>query len=1085
MAAIPNSAPSAMGLLVAHPTLGYGKIAAVGSGRLLVVFGAEGKQAYFALSSLQDGVLRRLVLGLDEPARGPHGPCTVTSAPPPGAVRGWSSLEYGVTYTDGLRATVSEVDLSPLGSNSRKTLVGALAACQAHRFAEFSARERLIRAMDRMRQQVGGLRALLSSRFDLRPHQAFVAGTVILDHHRRYILADEVGLGKTIEAGIVIHDLLAARPDARILVVAPGALVRQWLCELHTGFGGQGFRLLDLHPPEAIDLANWTKVICSTDFALRGLDRDLLAQRWDMLVVDEAHHLLRQQLMYGFVQSLAVQARDLLLLSAVPARRRETELFRLLALLEPDRFRTGTAAEAEFLALYTAQEAIGRRLTRLTAEIEAVEAQQAEPSDAIVMARRLGQLPALAADAHIVALLERGEADPSQTLDCAKAIWRHVVDEYRINRRILRNRRQRLLAQEQIAEIRRRLEEHPYEPDSLEQEAVDAVRALLAELVATCLSPDFSRPLTRILLQSTCDPAALVEVLEALADPPPGRVDALGIELLGASGGGSYDRWQDMLGILAAGVNPRIPQPALSLALRRARAWKASPDSNSRLAHVAGLLRSWQPSRPKVLVFAGFSGAAARVATQLQAALGEQAVAEFRFDLPDHEKEEAARRFRMDPATWVLVSDETGGEGRNFQFADRLLHYDLPWLADLVEQRIGRLDRLGREAFSTEVPAHVVHNPTAPEAGLLACYRDGFGVFAASISGLEFALRDMHDRMADTAARGGVEGLEALAPSLAEAAREERLRDESEALLDEGSFQSAGVERFCKQPDPTLEKELEEAFVTFYRLAGRARAVREVRDERDERTREGLWRFRPDEVRDGPLAIVDRDGQGELNARTGTFRRETARLRRDVEFFTWGNPLFDALDAALTSRPTGRTYAIEVRATGVSPMLGLEAIVKLRPDLSRLADQPGLQELARGLLGVRRRSFHYALGPGQDARVIDRVRRSIRPEHLGRVCRDLSAERLHAVVAATGLAWPEFVAGCEAGALAAAERAFRAELDQLVAAERRRINEMRARARGAAGVDDASLLDLYLAALENWSPVVDSLGVMAINWAPT
>jgi hypothetical protein len=117
--------------------------------------------------------------------------------------------------------------------------------------------------------------------------------------------------------------------------------------------------------------------------------------------------------------------------------------------------------------------------------------------------------------------------------------------------------------------------------------------------------------------------------------------------------------------------------------------------------------------------------------------------------------------------------------------------------------------------------------------------------------------------------------------------------------------------------------------------------------------------------------------------------------------------------------------------------------------------------------------------------VIDRVRRSIRPEHLGRVCRDLSAERLHAVVAATGLAWPEFVAGCEAGALAAAERAFRAELDQLVAAERRRINEMRARARGAAGVDDASLLDLYLAALENWSPVVDSLGVMAINWAPT
>jgi ATP-dependent helicase HepA len=1069
---------SVLGLLVAHSTFGYGKVAEVGAGRLLIVFSAERRRAYFALASLQNGVLRRLVLGIDDPAVGPHGPCTVITAPPLGSGRGWFALEYGVIYADGLRATVSELDLSPLGSKGRKTLVGTLSGLQAHGFAEFSARERLVRALDRMRQQVGGLRALLSSRFDLRPHQAFVAGTVILDHRRRYILADEVGLGKTIEAGIVIHDLLAARPDARILVIAPGALVRQWLCELHTGFGGQGFRLLDLHPPEGIDLAKWTKVICSTDLALRGLDQDLLAQRWDMLIVDEAHHLLRQQLMYRVVQALAAQARDLLLLSAVPARRRETELFRLLALLEPDRFKEGTAAEADFLSLYEAQEAIGRRLTRLTAEIEAVEAREAEPSDAIAMARRLGQLPALAADAHLAALLERGDADPAQALDCAKAVWRHVVEEYRINRRILRNRRQRLLAQEQITEIRRRLEEHPYEPDSLEQDGLQAASALLAELVEAGLSADFSRPLTRILLQSTCDPTAFVQVLEALADPPPGTVNAAGIELLGAAGGG-YDGWHEMLGILAAGVRPPMPQPTLSLALRRAHAWNASPNSNSRLAHVTRLLCSWQPSRPKVLIFAGFPGVASRVAEHLQTVLGERSVAEFRFDLPDQEKEEAARRFRMDPATWVLVSDETGGEGRNFQFADRLLHYDLPWQADLAEQRIGRLDRLGREAFSSEVPAHVVYNPTAPEAGLVACYRDGFGVFAVSISGLEFALRDMHDQMADTAARDGLAGLEALAPSLAKAAHDERLRDESEALLDEGSFQSSSAQRFSRPPHPALEAELEESFVNFYRSISRADGVRKAQDAR---TGAGLWRFKPDEVRDGPLEIVDRDSQGQLNARTGTFRRETARLRRDVEFFTWGNPLFDALDAALTIRPTGRTYAVAVTVKGQPPILGLEAIVSLRPDLSRLADQPGLQELARGLLGARRRSFHYTLIPEQDAQVIGLVRRSIKPEHLGRVCRDLSAERLHAIISAIGLAWPEFVAECEAEARAAAERAFKAELDELVAVERRRVNEMLTRARGSPGTDDASLLGLYLAALEAWSPVVDSLGVMAINW---
>lgn len=1073
---------SLLGLLLSHTTLGYGKIVEVRPNRILVSFGAEGKQAYFTTSSLQDGVFRRLVLGIDDPVRCPRGLCVVTRAPRPGAGRVWTPLDYDVTYPDGLRATVSELELTPLGSRQTKTLVGALSACQAHSFGEFSARERLIRAMDRMRQQAGGLRALLSSRFDLRPHQAFVAGTVILDHRRRYILADEVGLGKTIEAGIVIHDLLAARPDARVLILAPGALARQWLSELHTGFGGQGFRLLDLHPPEGIDLAKWTKVICSNDLALRGLDRDLLAQRWDMVVVDEAHHLLTQRLMYGVVHTLATRARDLLLLSAVPVRRREAELFRLLTLLEPDRFRAGSAAETDFLGLHKAQESIGRRLTRLTAEIEAVEAKDAEPFDAISMARRLAQLPSLNADVRIAALLEQGSIDPTQSLACAKAIWRHVVDEYRISRRILRNRRQRLLAQNQIAEIRRRLVEHAYEPDSIEQDTLHALCSLLTDLVQAGLPPDFSRPLTRVLLQSTCEPSALVQVLDALSRPPPGKVNEFGIELLNASGGASYDGWRDTLDILAAGVTPWMPQEALLVALRRARAWVASPNSHARMEHLVSLLLGWRTVRPKVLVFAGFPGSAMRVASRLKAALGERAVAEFRFDLQDAEKEDAARRFRMDPETWVLVSDETGGEGRNFQFADRLVHYDLPWLADLVEQRIGRLDRLGREAFSSEVPAHVVHNPASPEAGLLACYRDGIGVFAASISGLEFALRDMHDRMADAVAHEGEEGLEALAPSLAEAAREERLRDESEALLDEGSFQAAGAERFRKDIDPTLEMDLEEAFVSFYRLAGRSGAVREFRDERSP---EGLWRFRPDEMRDGPLAIIDRDGQGELSARTGTFRRETARMRRDVEFFTWGNPLFDAIEATLSGRPTGRTYAVEVKVAALASVLGVEVVVGLRPDLSRLADQPGLQELARGLLGTRRRSFYFTPLQGQDPRLIDRVRRSIKPEHVGRVCRDLSAERLHRIVAATGVEWPDFVAECEAGAVASAERAFKAELDDLISAERRRVDELLARGRNAADADESKLLGQYIAALENWSPVVDSIGVMAVNWAST
>ncbi len=92
----------------------------------------------------------------------------------------------------------------------------------------------------------GGLGALLSSRIALLPHRAYVAGVVLLDRQQRYLLADEVGLGKTVEAGIVIHDLLARQPDARVLILCPGALVQQWLCELYAKFSRRIFRLPEL-----------------------------------------------------------------------------------------------------------------------------------------------------------------------------------------------------------------------------------------------------------------------------------------------------------------------------------------------------------------------------------------------------------------------------------------------------------------------------------------------------------------------------------------------------------------------------------------------------------------------------------------------------------------------------------------------------------------------------------------------------------------------------------------------------------------------------------------------------------------------
>ena len=181
-----------------------------------------------------------------------------------------------------------------------------------------------------------------------------------LDESRRYLLADEVGLGKTIEAGIVIHDLLISKPDAKILILCPGALTQQWLCELYSKFSGQVFRMLEMLNPETENWDNVNRLIAS--FAGGGLNhaQTLLDQEWDLVVVDEVHNLLSSKPLYDFVHALSRSVPSILLLSAIPAKRREDEFLRLLTLLEPERYSGGIDKES-FKRLFENQRAIGRK----------------------------------------------------------------------------------------------------------------------------------------------------------------------------------------------------------------------------------------------------------------------------------------------------------------------------------------------------------------------------------------------------------------------------------------------------------------------------------------------------------------------------------------------------------------------------------------------------------------------------------------------------------------------------------------------------------------------------------------------------
>lgn len=1071
-----------LGYLVQHRLFGCCKIVSIDGGKIEVRLCDSGGRRLFSRQALEGTDFRRTTLRSGALAIGPHGQCAVDSVAEsdPSEPR-----QYRITYADdGLGATVSEIELLPLPASLTDSLPNRLLEGRTDPYAVFSARHRLLIALARFNRQVGGLRALLASRIDLHPHQAFVAGTVILDPVRRYILADEVGLGKTIEAGIILHDLLSRRPEARVLILTPGPLTRQWLCEMHSSFGGQGFRLADLHPIEAVDLDRWSKVICSTNFALDGLDEDLLEVPWDLVVVDEVHHLLSAPHLYDLVQQLSLKARDLLLLSAVPVRRRETELYRLLGLLDPGAYGEGGTAEETFLAIYGAQEALGRRLNLLSHDLADLDSGEATSQDVVGRLDRLLSLPVLEKDQQLQAMLAAAEADPEGAGAIARQAHAIISDRYRVNRRILRNRRERLISQDRLTAIARKPALLLYDADQIEAEAVDAVQAMLVSLAAVPdLSAEILRPFARMLLQALVDPTAALEVLDSLQQATAAKVNSYGLEMLNGVVGMGGERWRVLLETACAGVKPHVDSGQLASARRLAANWRSSPSSAGRWEALAERLANEIAAGRKTLVFAGFPGVAERLAETLRMRFGDISVTEFRSDLDDMAKEENVRRFRADPYVMIMVSDESGGEGRNFQFAHSLVHADLPWQPAVIEQRIGRLDRLGREVVSTEVISHVCVSAGTWEPGLYACYHEGLDLFGTSVSGLEFALRHLQDQIIDAALVGGQDALSDLAPTLSSVAAGERVRDDSEALLDEASYHAARAERFVRTPSADNEAELEVAFLDYFRaLAGGKGVSRHKGTDGSE----GTWSLRPDDIRHGEITIIDRDAAGELGRRVGTFRRALAQRQRDLEFFTYGNPLFDAIVAALGQKLTGRSYAIACQAPGTAGFIGVEVIISARPRLESTDISPSLLNLAEAIFGTRRRPLFVPLLGDQavDGPALGTLRSSLSTGGEGPRWRDLSGEEVQALIQRHDGDLAACLQRAETEVIPLARQTLAAELAEPLGAEVARVIAQRQQLSAAGdptAAAEAAMLERYQALIESWDIVIDGIGFLAVN----
>jgi superfamily II DNA or RNA helicase len=748
----------------------------------------------------------------------------------------------------------------------------------------------------------GGLPAMLGARVMPLGHQIYAARRVLFDRTPRFILADEVGLGKTIEAGMIIQALQAERLDFSVLVVAPGSMSRQWLTETYLRFGARAYHHVDCvrFTSETAGslssiIAGERLIVSTTALETHAQLADMItARRWDLVVIDEAHQIPPGHALYSLLQKLAHQSDGLLLLSATPSKRDMAGLVGLLALVAPEAFADETAAS--FQAKYDRQSAVWDRLnfTRKLIDATAAEGRELDPGEVEFVADEWAGL--IEGDELFNALLSRMRDGEAQA---AVELIAYVQEFHRLDHRIIRTRRASLASDTSIWPVRTLVE--------LPWSASQAEAIFLNHLEDLPGGEGVDAKAVRALYQRFCStsPNAAVRFLEerraALDSAPSGAVGDPVARI--AADTGPNDEPIVLAELVQSLATLDNEESWIRTALGLAQAWQQEGGFSR-----ADLLATWlsdhlnDPSN-QVLVFAQDSDAADDLADHLASQLGARAVARFHCEIDEEDLANTAFRFQHDKSCRVLVSDELGGEGRNFQNASAVVHFDVPVSCARLEQRIGRLDRVGRQS-DRDVLSVVLEPATLADRALLETHRDVFQVFNRSIGGLEFILPKMQKQIQASYGESA-SALRSIITSLQEEV------DASLNAADEAFDISLDATKPQLERANALAAEIEDESDTV----GSATALRSWASRlglqskpREDGNSEFRWSNGSLNISSDRLKIgAGTDYESRLVC--GTFDRQTALERDDLQYFAPGHGLMDTMISEAEHGKHGRVTA--------------------------------------------------------------------------------------------------------------------------------------------------------------------------------
>jgi len=720
--------------------------------------------------------------------------------------------QYFVEDQDGKQAWMDEIEIdhhTKLNNATDRLFSGQI---DAEKW--FALRYRTLRFKDTIEQSA--TYGLSGARIDLIPHQLYIASEVSNRFSPRVLLADEVGLGKTIEACLILHQQYLTESVQKVLIIVPEALIHQWLVELLRRVNLR-FSLLDEdrcigieeNNPDLNPFDTEQLVLCSLEQFSENPKRaqQVIACQWHMLIVDEAHHLYWSEENpspeYLLVDVLAKIASSVLLLTATPEQLGQSGHFARLRLLDPIRYHD--------LNKFIEEESTYFGIVEIINKI--INAEQLTDNDCDSLQQQF-------TDSSLVTTLnqyQQSERAGKLTKEFINPLIDKLIDQHGTGRCLFRNSRY-------------------------------GVKGF----------PD--------------------RILHDVGLENPTQYTKLHAELSNSS--------DTELAILN-NQYPDIPY-SLSEHTERLPWWQFDP----RIEYLYETLKELKPK--KVLVICAHRDTAEDIKRALKKRYG-LTLAMFHEDMSIVKRDKSAAFFaEPESGSQALVCSEIGSEGRNFQFAHHLILFDLPLIPDLLEQRIGRLDRIGQQH---DVQIHALYLKNTAQESLFRWYNEGLNAFIKTCPAGQNIYNGFYDELSQTLAANKInqQQLTDLIDKTSSKLQELNLSLQTgrDRLLELNSHRKHISEKIINSIiKNTQSDDLQEYMEHVFGCYGV--------DFEDHSLNQFI--IRPsDHMHTAHFPLLPSDGK------TITFDRATALNHEDVDYITWEHPMVTAVIDMIAGNELGNT----------------------------------------------------------------------------------------------------------------------------------------------------------------------------------